>query len=251
MVSLIELIQKGKVPLHQFMDLETINWIKKNKPSFNFSNPPKFDFKKEIINSLTEVNKYIPDPNWFLISEKKDSIHGMRHILRVIFHSLFLTILSKDISSNSLKNSLIASSLHDLKRKNDLMDMYHGKRVARWFKKNTSMIENHYEIHLSQKDIEAISFAISFHDVPYKKIEVNANYKKNKILIDILKTADALDRYRLPSLRLWFKDKFISYIPPEYLKYVAYELVISSEINFLKGLTNENSVLTAIEELFK
>ena len=251
MVSLIELIQKGKVPLHQFMDLETINWIKKNKPLFNINNPSEYIFKNEIHNFLLEIKKYIPDPTWFLISEKKDSIHGMRHILRVVFYSLFLTILSKDFSSSSLKNSLVASSLHDLKRKNDLMDLYHGKRVARWFKKNISIIEHHYDIQLSQKDIEEIYFAISFHDVSYKKIEVNTNYKKNKTLTDILKTADALDRYRLPSLRLWFKDKFISFIPPEYLKYIAYELVISSEINFLKGLTNENSVLMAIKELFQ
>ena len=251
MVSLIELIQKGKVPLHQFMDLDTINWIKKNKPSFNINNPPEYNFKDEIDHFLKEIKKYIPDPSWFLISEKMDSIHGMRHILRVIFHSLFLIIISKDISSHSLKNSLVASSLHDLKRKNDLMDLYHGKRVARWFKKNTSLIENHYEIHLSQRDIDEIYFGISFHDVAYKKIEKNTNYKKYKALTDILKTADALDRYRLPSLRLWFKDKFISFIPPEYLKNMAYELVISSEINFLKGLTNENSVLMAIKELFQ
>jgi hypothetical protein len=251
MVSLIELIQKGKVPLHQFMDLETVNWIKKNKPSFNINNPPEYIFKKQIEYFLGEIKKYIPDPNWFLILEKKDSIHGMRHILRVIFHSLFLTILNKDLSTHSLKNTLVASSLHDLKRKNDLMDLFHGKRVARWFKKNISLIENHYEIHLSQRDIDEIYFAISFHDVPYKKIEENTNYNKNKILTDILKTADALDRYRLPSLRLWFKDKFISFIPPEYLKYVAFELVISSEINFLKGHSNENSVLMAIKEVFQ
>jgi hypothetical protein len=50
---------------------------------------------------------------------------------------------------------------------------------------------------------------------------------------------------------LWFKDKLVSFIPPDYLKWMAYELVITSETKYLKGLTNESSVLTAIEEFFK
>jgi hypothetical protein len=251
MVSLIELIQRGEVPLNQFMDLETISWIKNNKPLFNVSNPLKSNLKPEVVNCHTEMRKYIPNPNWFLIMEKMDSIHGMRHILRVIFHSLFLTLLSNNKSSRLFKNSLVASSLHDLKRKHDLMDPFHGKRAARWFKKNTSLIENHYDIQLSQDDINEIYFAISFHDLPYKKIMESINYKKYKTLIDILKTADALDRYRLPSIRLWFQDKFVSFVPPDYLKWMAFELVITSETNYLNGLTNVNSVLTAVEEFFK
>lgn len=250
MVSLIELIQEGKVPLHQFMDLETVNWIKLNKPSFNISIPVKFNLKSKIDNYLSELKKHIPDPNWFLIAKKMDSIHGMRHILRVIFHSLHLSSLSKGLSTQLFQNSLIASSLHDLRRKNDLMDLYHGKRAARWFKKNIPLIENHYEINLSENDINEIYFAISFHDLPYNKIEKSAYYQKYKILTDILKTADALDRYRLPSLRLWFKDKYVSFIPSDYIKCIAYQLVINSETKFLNGLTNINSVLTAIEELY-
>jgi hypothetical protein len=176
MVSLIELIQRGELPLHQFMDLETINWIKVNNPFFNANAASKFILKPEIDNYLKELKKYIPDPSWFLISEKTDSIHGMRHIIRVIFHSLSLILLNNDISSRLFKNSLVASSLHDLKRKNDLIDLFHGKRAARWFKKNISSIENHYEITLSEKDIEEIYFAISFHDVPYIKIEKTIYY---------------------------------------------------------------------------
>ena len=135
MVSLIELIQKGKVPLHQFMDLETLNWIKKNKPSFNISAHLKFNLKSKIDNYFSEINNYVPELDWFLVSKKKDSIHGMRHVIRVIFHSLHLSSLKEGKSSRLFTNSLVASSLHDLRRKNDLMDIYHGKRAARWFKK--------------------------------------------------------------------------------------------------------------------
>ena len=251
MVSLIELIRKGRLPLHQFMDLETVNWIKENKPSFNIGNSPRFNLKHLIDNNLSEIKKYIPDPTWFLVSKKKDSIHGMRHILRVIFHSLHLTLLNEGKSPRLLKNSLVASSLHDLRRKNDLMDLYHGTRAARWFKKNISLIENQFEIHLSQEDIKEIYYSMSFHDLPYENIVKNIKYEQNKDLTDILKTADALDRYRLPSIRLWFKDKYVSVIPSDYLKCMAFQLVISSETNFLNGLTNVNSVLNAIEDFFK
>ncbi len=251
MVSLIELIQKGKVPLHQFMDLETLNWIKKNKPSFNISAHLKFNLKSKIDNYLSEINNYIPELDWFLVSKKKDTIHGMRHILRVIFHSLLLVSLSEKKTPSLIKNALVASSLHDLRRKNDLMDLNHGKKAARWFKNNTSLIENQYKIQLSQKDIDEIYYAILFHNLPYKEVVESTFYEQYKTLIDILKTADALDRYRLPSLRLWIKDKLIPIITPDYLKCIAYQLVISSEIKYLNGLTNVYSVLEAIKELNK
>jgi hypothetical protein len=250
MVSLIELIQKGKLPLHQFMDVETVNWIKKNRPSFQISSPPT-DLKPMLNDYLSEIKKYVPDPAWFLVPKKRDSIHGMRHILRVIFHSTHLAWLNGAKSSRLIKNSLVASSLHDLRRKNDLMDLFHGKRAARWFKKNISLIENHFEIHLSQEDIKAIYYSMSFHDLPYENIVKNIKYEQYKDLTDILKTADALDRYRLPSVRLWFKDRYVSFIPSDYLKYMAYQLVISSETKFLNGFTNLNSVLNAIEEFLK
>ncbi|MFX1340696.1 MAG: hypothetical protein ACFFDK_18945 [Promethearchaeota archaeon] len=245
MVSLIELIQKGKLPLHQFMDLETVNWIKENRPSFNISTPP-LKMKPDY---LLEIKKYIPDPTWFIITKKKDSIHGMRHILRVMFHSFHLVLVSGSKSSHFFKNSLVASSLHDLRRKNDLMDLYHGKRAARWFKKNISLIENQFEIHLTEDDVKAIYYSMSFHDVSYESIARNMKYEQYKDLTDILKTADALDRYRLPSIRLWFKDKYVSVIPSDYLKFIAFQLVIDSETKFLNGLTNVDSVLRAIEEL--
>ena len=250
MVSLIKLIQTGKLPLNQFMDLETVNWIKDHRPSFNISAPP-INFNPNLNEYLSELKKYIPDPNWFLVSKKKDSIHGMRHIIRVSFHSIHLTLLSEGKTSRFFKNCLVASSLHDLRRKNDLMDLYHGKRAARWFKKNISLIEKQFEIHLSEEDIKAIYYSMSFHDLAYENIVNHIKYEQYKDLTDILKTADALDRYRLPSVRLWFKDKYVSVIPSDFLKSMAFHLVVTSETKFLNGDTNVNSVLHAIEDFFR
>ncbi len=251
MNSLIKLIQKGKIPLHQFMDMDTINWIKENKPSFNINTSFKINLKSEIDEYISEINNYVPSLDWFLILKKKDTIHGMRHILRVIFNSLLLVSLSDIKAPNLLKTSLIAASLHDLRRQNDLRDLNHGKRAAKWFINNISLIEDQYAIQLSQEEIDEIYYAILFHDLPYKKIVENKFYKNCKTLTNILKTADALDRYRLPSLRLWFKNRLVSIIPPDFLKFIAYQLVILSEIKYLNGETNVYSVLEAIKELNK
>jgi hypothetical protein len=248
MVSLIKLIEKGKIPSNQFMDLETLNWLKKNKPVFKLENSFKFECKSSL-DYISEIERYIPKLEWFLVSKKTDTIHGMRHILRTIFHSILLVSLSKNPSQRLCMKSLVASSLHDLRRRTDLMDLNHGKRAARWFKNNIKLIEDQFQIHFSQEDIDEIHSAIFYHNVPYEKIDENRDLEKNRLLIDILKTADALDRYRLPSLRLWFKDKYVSIVPSNDLKFTAYNLVIKSEAKFLDGLSNVNSVLRAIEEV--
>ena len=107
MVSLIELIKRREYPLHQYMDIETVNWIKENKPLFNISTPQNFNLKLKKDDFILELKKYIPDPNWFLVFKKKDSIHGMRHILRVIFHSIYLVWLNGNKSPRFFKNCLV------------------------------------------------------------------------------------------------------------------------------------------------
>lgn len=251
MVALIELIRKGTIPRNQYMDLETLNWIKKNRPSFNLDDELDLSIKSGIEKSLSLIESFIPLVDWFLVLKKKDTIHGMRHIIRVIIHSFFLLDVNKEFSPKYLKNALVAASIHDLRRRTDLMDINHGKRAARWFKNNVKLVEDEYEIQFSDNDIEEIFYAIHFHNTPYETIVSTENYQKYKILTDILKTADAMDRYRLPSLRLWIKEKYLSYIPPDQIKQIAYKLVVSSETKFLEGLSNKESVLSTIKELFQ
>ncbi len=253
MVSLFEIYnnRKGQFPKHHYMDLETINWIEENKPTFNINISTKRSIKPEIDKILLEIKKFTPLSNWFLNPEEENTIHGMRHILRVTFFSLVLVSL-KDYDKecpNIFQNVLVASALHDLRRRNDLVDLYHSKRTARWFKENISSVENHYEIHLSEGDIDEIYQAILLHNKPYKDIFDNPEYIKYKTLTDILKTADALDRYRLPNVSFWINDKHLSLIPTDNLKQIAFELLILSELNFLNGSSNVDSILIALNEL--
>jgi hypothetical protein len=154
---------------------------------------------------------------------------------------------------NLLRNSLIASFLHDLRRRNDLPDISHSNRTAKWFTTNISLIENQFETQFSKEDIDEIYYTIYFHNKPYEDTRHSRteHFKKYKTSIDILKTADALDRYRLPNVTFWIDEKYLSLIPPENLKQIAFELLISSESNFLKGLSNVESVLSGLKELKK
>jgi hypothetical protein len=71
-------------------------------------------------------------------------------------------------------------------------------------------------------------------------------YLKHKEIIDLLKTADALDRYRLPKLKWWINDDFVIVIPDESEKSFAYNLVINSEKNYLSINDSVKSVLNSL-----
>jgi hypothetical protein len=242
---------------HHFMDLESIHWIQKNKPNFDGRPSINLNLKVNIEKFLKVSSKYSPLPEWFFVSEEMDTIHGMRHILRVSFFTQIL-ISSRNQESpqdhpNLSRNSLIASFLHDLRRRNDLPDINHSNRAADWFIRNTSLVENQFELRFSQEDVDEIYYTIYFHNKPYKdeRFSRRASFQKHRTTIDILKTADALDRYRLPNVDFWIKDKYLALVPSENLKQLAFELLISSENNFIKGFSNIESVLMGLKHLDK
>ncbi|MFB6212321.1 MAG: hypothetical protein ABEI53_00675 [Candidatus Magasanikbacteria bacterium] len=84
-MSLIQFAKSNKLPEHQYLDEETMSWIQENKPNFN---SPKFKIDPEVIN---KIKKFIPSKEWFLKPSHIDTIHGIRHIIRVIIHSYILS----------------------------------------------------------------------------------------------------------------------------------------------------------------
>jgi hypothetical protein len=149
------------------MDLNTLKRIKKNKPDFNTNPGFGKNLKSQIDNLTSELKRFIPDSSWFLVPEEINTIHGVRHLLRVNFLSMLLITLDESIPSKFLKMSAITSSLHDLRRRNDLLDTPHARRAAKWFIKNTPLIKNFFNIELNGKEIDTIYYSILFHDVPY------------------------------------------------------------------------------------
>lgn len=238
-MNLVGLAQEDSLPLIQRMDIETLEWIKKNQPNCTITAQPKLSTIFE------NTKKHKPPEKWFLEKDCINSIHGIRHIMRVVSNASNL-IISRKIESVTARNLLIACSLHDLRRKNDKGDEGHAKRAAEWFLKNCEEVSRKLAITLSNKDIDEISSAISLHEIPYSQIGTADEYHKHKDIVDLLKTADALDRYRLPKLKWWIDDRFIKTVPSDSEKIFAYKLVVDSEEKYLSTGNSASSVLNSL-----
>lgn len=236
-MNLYQLAESGDLPLHQYMDEGSLNWIKDNNP---FPKKVVTYFNLSIIRILDTLVNFTPKHDWFTLPEEVDGLHGLKHIMRVVTYA---SILSSDKYSKII---LTASALHDICRLDDKGDHGHAKRAADWFKENISLVSESFQIKLSEDEIESVYYSILFHEIPYETIIDDANYIKHKNYIDIVKTADALDRYRLPKLKWWINDNLISIIPPDELKHFAFKFVVDSETEYL---TSKNSIRSILDTL--
>ena len=232
-MSLISLAQKNNLPEHQLMDTETLAWIINNKP--NFVNKKTFlNLSKDEINL---IKKYTPSPNWFLSVNRLNSIHGIRHLIRVAMYTLKL---HKNI------NLIIAAILHDIRRINDKTDPKHGERAALWFMNNISKITKKFKISLNKDDIKKIYDMILYHDIQFNDTNSDLFY-----YINILKTADALDRYCQPKLKWWVSDNYLKLKTSKEMKNFSFNLVVKSEKLATKGFDNVKSVFCALNNNYE
>jgi hypothetical protein len=242
-LSLIEMASIGSLPLRQYMDLSTWEWIVSNRPkTYKQVEPP---FNKQILDQLL---RYVPPKEWFLDRHGCNTIHGYRHIIRVIYHSLVLA--KRSGSDKLLKRAPIVAKINDLRRMDDKGDEGHGTRAAEWFVNNKDIVQLHLGIELSCDDLESISTGITLHEVPYETIKETEIYKNNSELVDTIKTADALDRYRLPKLKWWPDLKMLKKIPSNDQVQLAYDLVVASEREYLNGAESANSVTEILRRMY-
>lgn len=231
---LFELVKNGNLPSCQFIDEQTIKWIEDNKPLFFIEDEMRL-LGKDIIKRFTPAN------DWFSNKEIINSIHGLRHILRV-------TILAKLIAvesfySQKFENLLVAAAIHDIRRENDNGDLNHGLRAAKWFKFNFRVVEKKFKIKFTKQDIADIYWIVALHGLPLNSLMKNKNYIRLKDGLDIIRIADALDRYRLPKIKWWINDKIIGYRASPQLKQLAFDLVVESEKKYLNGDDSVKSIL--------
>ena len=194
---------------NQELDKESIEWLKK-----------QLDLKKEIgsldITPMKEKTllQYVPKESWFN-SDRINTIHGVSHALRVMVYSY---ILCKIYKIDRVEPFLVAASIHDIKRINDRKDINHGKRASEWFYKNNIRIKNDF----SKEEIKEICLAVEGKD--------------SKLKIDsILKSADALDRYRLPRRKWWLKKELIPFSIPNKIINFSKHFTIWTEEEILNG----------------
>lgn len=122
---------------------------------------------------------------------KESSVHGCGHEARVLL--LALTIAQElNLSSSDKKILSTAAIYHDTQRVHDDTDELHGKASREYYHNNVKAPD------------PLVEFLCEYHCLPdedgYKEIMNNRQLSKNrtrsKLLIDIFKDADALDRVR-------------------------------------------------------
>ena len=215
MTSLWSLAHERLQPDIQSMDQETLNKIKENKPEYQASNTGYYLTDEEV--SL--VKELMPKPEWYLNPEIISSIHGIAHTLRVMVHAVLLT--RNLINDSDREALLIACSIHDTQRMNDKGDEGHEDRVISWLPEHFSQHPLLSQVLMILRDASALS--------------------------KYLRTADALDRFRLPKVKWWIDDSYLEIKPSAELKEFSFNLVVSSEQLRLNGIGDKESIFSCLQ----
>jgi len=237
--SLYKLARAKKLPKHQFMDEDTLNWITKNIPN-ELGNIDYSLIKKQFAQKLLNLTKYLPEIEWYQNKLVINGIHGSLHSYRVATYTLILN----ELLHINLNNDLlcVAGLCHDIKRNDDKDDISHGQRSAFWVKNNKGLIEKHLNKKFADNDFSFIILAIFFHDINCESSNKKILTQKQQSYLNVLKTADAIDRYRLPKIKWWINDSYLELKPTAKIKAFAFDLIFITEINKLKSLTLKQSI---------
>ncbi len=223
--SLAKLAALRRLPNHQVLDKISIDWIEQHRPENLPSNGENIQLSKiemEVIENLD-----LPK-TWFVSAERKYTIHGQLHLARVAVLSSHLARADKsnDVESRSC---FIAGLLHDIRRIDDKSDPGHAKASADWTIKNWDIISDFLGPITEGIKPTDIYHAILMHDG--QSDITDSRYQR---LSKFLRTADALDRYRLPKLNWWIDDSRVNIVPDPSLKASAFDAVIRSENELIK-----------------
>jgi len=243
-MSLVQQAKEGKLPLCQNIDTETLQWIKNNEPQELI----KVDFISlaSLVNNvgIENLSRFTPSTFWFTSSKKANSLHGIRHLMRV---TAYTWLLARNMNQTRKNSLFIAASLHDIRRLNDKADKGHANRAAKWYEENKDKVLSVFGI--DDADNGIIVRLIKTHEQDYDNLKSSKFYREYGKLVDILKTSDALDRYIQPKRRWWLKDKYLNLKPGLELKAFAFDLIIKSEERFLSGVDSKEAVLSSLREL--
>lgn len=215
------------------MDRATVTWISQNRPALV---PVAFTLPQP-------GRRFVPESTWFADARLADSIHGVRHQARVC---LLADLLAQhhQLSQDDAAALCLAAAVHDCRRHHDRDDPGHGQRSATWFQDYSGTVLTVLDQDLPTRSLDQAVVAPSLHDVPYEAFTPSQSraYQQGPHLVDLLKAADALDRYRLPSQRWWPGLSRLRATTPDWLPTVAFELVVRSEQARLDGATHQQAI---------
>jgi len=235
--SLYERIAAWERIEQQQLDFETIVWISK-KSTISFNTPPQHSPLSLTKNEFTLFKNTIAQKSNFLQEHLYEWIHWIRHSMRVSF---FVIVLYKMINTPLDVSVLKAAAFHDVRRTNDLKDSNHWNAWAEWYSTQ----------HGDTQESKYISLLIKYHDTAYDDIPDN-QYSEIKEGLDILKLADALDRYRLPKDSWWIDKNYV--VIPEWIDIDALIKVcgyITLRSELLNLIQEEKTSIDSILDLLK
>jgi hypothetical protein len=244
---LYDLAAENQLTDHQYMDRRTLDWISSYEPLlFDVESPQPLNLPCICDSLMSAIAQFSPSTKWYAHPSLVQSLHGLRHTLRVVVNARLLT----SVKGESESEILIASSLHDLRRNNDRHDAGHGMRAAEWWTHNASSVLREYRI--DKVDESLVYDLIRFHDLPFDDAG-NADLLASPSVqsaIETMRLADALDRYRLPKVKWWINDKCMKLPASRELKQFSFRLMLHSERSFLNGISSLESVRSAITSVF-
>jgi len=226
----------------QQMDKETIEWIKLTS---DFDSK-RISFSKNIVLTKKDINlfkKYIPKKKYFYQAHLY-SIHGLSHILRVMINTILICKLE---NIKYCQPYLFAASIHDIRRRDDRSDRGHGERAWIWLQKNIDAFN--YPFLRSAEVLEIIKAALIYHEIDYPDIPRKISDQCRKA-IDIIKAADALDRYRMPKEKWWPNPKLIKLKKAHSLISACEKFTIESESLILENNNPIDSVTESAKNIF-
>lgn len=242
--SLVELAVRKQLPRHQYMDRATVRWIAANRP----------DLREITVEPLPEASQRLlhraaVPAGWWLESRVTGSIHGIRHGMRT---AALAALLAQEAGMDEAQTSdlVVAAAVHDGRRVHDQDDRGHGARTSSWLAQNADTVWQHFGLTATTARTNRAAVAVRLHDVPYASFSAadEADYAEAKQLCDMIKSADALDRYRLPKLSWWPDAAHVRLDSFERFRATAFDLVVRSESAHLDGLGSAEAVEVALRE---
>lgn len=243
--SLVALAELKQLPRHQFMDAATVEWIAANRPALPLDG--------EVVLSLPDYARRllavtaIPG-TWFAEPRLIDSIHGLRHGMRTAAYVALLT--EKAGLGEQLSSALIiVAALHDCRRLHDQDDTGHGARAAAWLESHAAPVADHFGVWAgTMREFWQAATAVRLHDIPYEDFGSagESEWHQARQATDLLKAADALDRYRLPKLKWWPDARYLRVPLPAQFQRFAFELVLETERAHLDGRSSAAAIMQAL-----
>ena len=243
--SLVELAAQRRLPRHQYMDRATIEWITEQRPAWGTAGDPSP--LRNASRSLVRASA-IP-ARWFAEPDLYDTIHGVRHSMRTAALAALLAE-ANGLDAEDTQTAIVAAAVHDCQRLHDQDDPGHGARAAVWLAANADTVWSHFDLTAAPRQIIRAASAVRLHDVPYDAFAEGdlACHRRAERICDLVKAADALDRYRQPKVKWWPDGRHVREAHFEQLKPVAFDLVVISESAHLTGADSVAAVLYAFAE---